>query len=183
VRPNNWGTHAGASRVAADRYLGDKADLARAAKVFQGWLGDRSAYAGFTYGDLAWQAHPDAPVGINPKGATKNGQSIDGVLPDDQRRAGGFTWPPQKENYVWEGLQGAVVQAELLHRAGYDAWNWSDKALLRAVLWETNVARFPAQGDDAWQVWLVNHAYGTTFPTSTATSGKNMGFTDWMYGR
>jgi hypothetical protein len=104
MRPNNWGTHAGASRVAADLYLGDTADLARAAQVFKGWLGDRSAYAGFKYGDLAWQARPDAPVGINPKGATKNGQSIDGVLPDDQRRAGGFGWPPQKENYVWEGL-------------------------------------------------------------------------------
>ncbi|MEP7191094.1 MAG: discoidin domain-containing protein, partial [Roseiflexaceae bacterium] len=132
MRPNNWGTHAGASRIAADLYLGDKADFAKAAQVFAGWLGDRSAYVGFTYGDLAWQARPDAPVGINPRGATKNGESIDGVLPDDQRRAGGFTWPPQKENYVWEGLQGAVVQAELLHRAGYDAWNWSDKALLRA---------------------------------------------------
>ena len=22
-----------------------------------------------------------------------------------QRRAGGFVWPPQKENYVWEALQ------------------------------------------------------------------------------
>jgi hypothetical protein len=183
LRPNNWGTHAGASRVAADRYLGDKADLARAAQVFKGWLGDRSAYAGFTYGDLAWQARPDAPVGINPRGATKNSQSIDGVLPDDQRRAGGFTWPPQKENYVWDGLQGAVVQAELLQRAGYDAWNWSDKALLRAVTWETIIAKFPAQSDDTWQIWLFNHAYGTTFPTSAANNGKNMGFTDWMYGR
>jgi len=75
-------------------------------------------------------------------------ESIDGVLPDDQRRAGGFTWPPQKENYVWEGLQGAVVQAEVLHRAGYDTWNWSDKALLRAVTWETIIAKFPAQSDD-----------------------------------
>lgn len=183
VRPNNWGTHAGASRVAADRYLGDTADLARAAQVFKGWLGDRAAYAGFTYGQLEWQADASKPVGINPKGATKNGRTVDGVLPDDQRRAGGFTWPPQKENYVWEGLQGALVQAELLHRAGYDAWGWSDKALLRAVTWETIIAKFPAQSDDTWQIWLVNHAYGTTFPTSAANNGKNMGFTDWLYGR
>jgi len=46
-RPNNWGTHAGASRVAVDMYLGDTADLDRAAKVFKGWLGDRSAYSSF----------------------------------------------------------------------------------------------------------------------------------------
>jgi hypothetical protein len=46
-RPNNWGTYAGAARIAADVYLGDTADLARAAKVFQGWLGNRAAYSGF----------------------------------------------------------------------------------------------------------------------------------------
>ena len=74
VRPNNWGTHAGASRVAADRYLGDKADLARAAQVFKGWLGDRSAYAGFKYGELAWQAARRAG-GHQSQGCDKNGQS------------------------------------------------------------------------------------------------------------
>jgi hypothetical protein len=182
-RPNNWGTHAGASRVAADMYLGDKADLARAAQVFAGWLGDRSAYAGFTYGDLAWQVDSGKPVGINPKGATKNGRNVDGVLPDDQRRAGGFSWPPPQENYVWEELQGAVVQAELLSRAGYDAWNWSEKVLLRAVNWQYNVNTFPAQGDDTWQIYVINHAYGTNFPTSSGSTGKNMDYTDWVFMR
>ena len=182
-RPNNWGTHAGASRIAADMYLGDTGDLARAAAVFKGWLGDRAAYAGFAYGDLAWQSDPRNPVGINPKGATLNGQNVDGVLSDDQRRAGGFTWPPQKENYVWEALQGALVQAHLLKRAGYDVWNWSDRALLRAVQWEYNVAKFPAEGDDTWQIWIVNRAYGTSFPASSAGTGKNMAYTDWMFSR
>jgi hypothetical protein len=182
-RPNNWGTHAGASRVAVDLYLGDTRDLARAAQVFRGWLGDRGAYAGFSYGELSWQADPSRPVGINPKGAMKEGHTIDGVVPDDQRRAGSFRWPPPQENYVWEGLQGALVQAELLYRAGYDAWDWSDNALLRAVTWETEIANFPARGDDSWQIWLVNHAYGTHFPTSPAQTGKNMGFTDWLYAR
>jgi hypothetical protein len=182
-RPNNWGTHAGASRVAADAYLGDKADLAKAAQVFKGWLGDRSAYAGFAYAELDWQADPSKPVGINPKGATKNGRNIDGVLPDDQRRAGGFTWPAPKENYVWEALQGALVQAELLAHAGYDVYNWSDKALWRAVNWEYNVNGFPATGDDTWQVYLINHAYGTNFPVGGVSAGKNMDYTDWMYGR
>jgi hypothetical protein len=66
-RPNNWGTHAGASRIAAAIYLGDQTELARAAQVFKGWVGDRSSYAGFSYGDLDWQSNPSAPVGINPK--------------------------------------------------------------------------------------------------------------------
>jgi len=183
VRPNNWGTHAGASRIAADLYLGDKADLAKAAQVFKGWLGDRTAYAGFTYGDTSWQADPSKPVGINPKGATKNGRNIDGVLPDDQRRAGGFSWPAPKENYVWEGLQGAVVQAELLAHAGYDAWNWSDRAMWRAVNWEYNVNGFPATGDDTFEIYIVNHAYGSSFSVGAANTGKNMDFTDWMYAR
>src|SRR5262245_28417084 len=101
-RPNNWGLHAGGARAVIARYLGDTQDLERVAKIFRGWLGERSAYASFEYGDLDWQADPLHPVGINPRGATRDGHSIDGVLPDDQRRAGGFTWPPQKENYVYE---------------------------------------------------------------------------------
>lgn len=181
-RPNNWGTHAGAARVAIDRYLGDTADLALAANVFKGWLGDRNAYAGFSYGDLAWQYDPTHPVGINPKGATKNGNNIDGVLPDDQRRGCGYQWPPCKENYTWEALQGATVQAQLLARAGYDVWNWSDKALYRAVNWLYNVNAYPASGDDVFIPWIINKAYGTTFKTVTPTAiGKNMSYTDYTH--
>jgi hypothetical protein len=40
-RPNNWGTHAGASRLAAAIYLGDQEEIDRCADVFQGWLGAR----------------------------------------------------------------------------------------------------------------------------------------------
>jgi hypothetical protein len=181
-RPNNWGTHAGASRVAADMYLGDTADLARAAAVFQGWLGDRSAYAGFRYGDLAWQASASAPVGINPAGAQKGGHPIGGVLPDDQRRGGSFTWPPPKENYVYEALQGALVQAELLSRAGYPSYGWSNQALLRAYTWLNTTDQYPATGDDTWQPWIINRRYGTTFPAGSGI-GKNMAWTDWAFGR
>ena len=67
-RPNNWGTHAGASRAAIAAYLGDSAQLARTAQVFRGWLGDRTAYAGFSYGELSWQCDTSKPVGINPVG-------------------------------------------------------------------------------------------------------------------
>jgi len=179
-RPNNWGMHAGATRMAVARYLGDTADLARAAQVFKGWLGDRNSYAGFTYGDLAWQSDPQHPVGINPLGATIQGHSVDGVLPDDQRRSGGFTWPPPKENYVYEALQGALAQAVILHRAGYDVWNWSDRALLRAYQWLYTQCNFAAVGDDTWEMPLVDYYYGTHFWDGAATTpGKGVGFTDW----
>lgn len=182
TRPNNWGMHSGASRVAADIYLGDKTDLAKAAAVFKGWLGDRASYASFSYGDLSWQCNSSLPVGINPRGCTKNGQNIDGVLPDDQRRSGGFVWPAPKENYVYEALQGGIVEAVLLYRAGYtDVFNWNDQAILRAYNWLYYVNNFSAASDDAWQIYLVNRYYKTSFPVSVVNPGKNMGWTDWTH--
>ncbi len=181
-RPNNWGTMAGASRIAVAAYLGDTQDLARAAQVFRGWLGDRGAYAAFRYGTLSWQADPKAPVGINPRGARRDGYSIDGVLPDDQRRSGPFRWPPPHENYVYGALQGALVQAVLLHNAGYDVWEWGDRALLRAFQWLHAQAGFPAEGDDGWLPWVVNFHYGVRLPApDPARPGKIAGWTDWTH--
>jgi hypothetical protein len=181
-RANNWGTHAGASRIAADVYLGDSTDLARAAHVFQGWLGDRSAYSGFSYGDLSWQANPGAPVGINPLGAMKAGRSIDGALPEEMRRGCSFRWPPCSTGYPWGGLEGALIEAQLLSRVGYDAWNWSDKALLRAARFLSSLGWWN-DGDDQWMPFLINHVYGTRFPTRlVASTGKSFGYTDWLYG-
>lgn len=181
LRPNNWGTDAGASRIAVAAYLDDEAELERAARVFKGWLGDRESHDDFVFGRGSWQADPDRPVAVNPVGATLDGHPVDGVLPDDQRRAGRFRWPPPKENYVWGALQGAVAQAELLSRQGYDAWNWEDRALLRAVTWLHEQADYPAEGDDVWVAWLVNDAYGTAFPAGATIVGERYGFTDWTH--
>jgi len=61
----------GASRAAIDVYLGDMQDLARTAQVFRGWVGDRSAYAGFSYtNDLSWQAAPTKPATTTAAKAT-----------------------------------------------------------------------------------------------------------------
>jgi hypothetical protein len=182
-RPNNWGTHAGAARIAIDLYINDRVDLEKAARVFKGWLGDRNAYASFKFNELDWQANKANPVGINSLGATINGKNVDGVLPDDQRRSGGFKWPAPKENYVWEVLQGATVQAHMLHRAGYDSWNWSNKALLRATTWLYNVDNFPAESDDTFIPWIINKAYNTSFTTKPANIGKNISYTDWTLAR
>lgn len=181
-RPNNWGNHCGASRAAVAAYLGDRTELARVAQVFKGYLGDRNSYAGFRYGDLAWQCDRHRPVGINPKGCVVDGHSLDGVLPDDQRRSGALTWPPPHENYVYEGLQGALVQAVILQRAGYDAFDWGDRALLRAVRWLYDTAHFSAVGDDTWIPYIVNYFYGTDFPApEVARAGKNIGWTHWTH--
>ncbi|MEO5885424.1 MAG: alginate lyase family protein, partial [Candidatus Limnocylindrales bacterium] len=182
-RPNNWGTHAGAARAAIALYLGDATELAATARVFRGWLGDRSAYAGFSFGELSWQCDPTKPVAVVPTGCVKNGNVIDGALPDEMRRGGTFAWPPAPTGYAWEGLQGAMLQAELLHRAGYGAWTWSDRALLRAVRFLYERVRWPATGDDEWQPWLIDARYATSYRTAApAQTGKNFGWTDWLYG-
>lgn len=188
-RPNNYGTHAGASRAAVAIYLGDAEELARTALVFRGWLGDRSAYAGFNYGDLSWQCDPEKPVGINPAGCVRDTVSLDGALPEEMRRGGAYQWPPLQGdavNYTWEAVQGALVQAEILHRQGYDTWNWQNQALKRMMLFLQSLDRqfggWWASGDDSWSPWLVNHAYGTRFTAALPTRpGKNMGYTDWTH--
>ncbi|MDP9483934.1 MAG: alginate lyase family protein, partial [Chloroflexota bacterium] len=181
-RPNNWGTHAGAARAAIAAYLGDSAELARTALVFRGWLGDRTAYASFDFGDLSWQCDPTRPVAVNTSGCSRAGVAIDGALPDEMRRGGGFTWPPTFTDYAWEAMQGATLQAELLRRAGYDTWNWSDKALLRATRFLYVRAGWAAEGDDEWQPWLLDRRYGTAYRgAAPARSGKNFGYTDWLY--
>ena len=163
-------------------YLGDTAELARTARIFKGWLGDRAAYASFSFGELWWQCDPTKPVGIVPASCPM--ENLNGVLPDDQRRAGGYTWPPQKENYTSGALQGALVQAVLLRRAGYDVFNWQDKALYRAVRWLYVLAQYPADGDSSWLPHIANHYYGTSYAAPVPSRpGKNAGYTDWSHGR
>src|SRR5919107_1986618 len=188
-RPNNWGTHAGASRVAADAYLGDRADLDRAAAVFRGWTGERATYAGFDFGDLSWQIDPLRPVGVNPSPApTLLGLDLGGALPEEMRRGCVLQLPPCATNYPWGALAGATVQAQLLVRQGFDAWAWGNQALRRATqfLWDLD-GRFGgwwAASDDGFVPALVDAAYGATFPVdASAGPGKNMGFTAWTHAR
>lgn len=187
-RANNWGTAAGATRLAIALYLDEPDEVQRCAQVFRGWLGDRSSYAGFKYGELSWQADPSRPVGINPKGAMKEGRNIDGVLPDDLRRAGSFRWPPPKENYVYGALQGVVAQAIMLERAGYaDVWQWEDRAIERAFVWMHDIADYLAEdagGDDTHMLPVIEAEYGLDYwDGAPSDPGKIVGFTGWTHGR
>lgn len=187
-RANNHGRMAGGSRAAVAAYLGDSEELSRTAMVFKGFLGDREIYAGFDYPfDLSWQADPSQPVGINPPGVVKEGFEINGALPEEMRRGCSFQLPPCQTNYPWEGLQGIVVEANILHRQGFDVWNWEDQAILRSVQFMHDLQQayqdtaWWAEGDDTWIPWLINDVYGTDFPTDEADIGKNMSWTDWTH--
>lgn len=181
-RPNNWGTHASCARVMIARYIGDAAELERAVQVFKGFLGDRASYAGFEYGELDWQANQKNPVGINPQGSTINGHSVDGALPEELRRAGGFTWPPGKTDYCWEAEQGITSTIAVLENAGLPAKSWSDQAHLRSIKWLYDVAGWPPSGDDNWQPAVINALYGTNYPVASgASAGKNLGWAEFSH--
>lgn len=185
-RPNNWGLMAGGARAAAAAYLGNQAELARVAQVLKGWMGDRTSYAGFSYGgpddDLSWQLDPTKPVGVLPKGTVRDGHNLDGAMPEEMRRGDVYdpnVWPPVYTGYVWEALQGVAVQTEILYRAGYDSYNWQDQAFLRTVQFAYSLG-WDAVGDDEWTPWLVDARYGTHYATDAAAQpGKTMGWTNW----
>jgi hypothetical protein len=137
---------------------------------------------------MSWHLDESMPVGINPAGAVREGESIDGAQPEEMRRGCGFQFPPCPTGYPWEALQGALAAAEILHRRGHDVFEWSDRALLRAAQFLYALhARYPtdgwdASGDDEWQLWLLRFRYGVDLgAVAPARPGKNVGFTDWTH--
>ncbi len=186
---NNWGGHARASLAAAAIYLNDsslKQTVVLAHKAFNGTA--KSPKMVFT--DTNWHADPNNKAGVNRKGATIQGRNVSGVLPEDWRRAADYKWPPAATGYMWEGMQGYVVTAVILHRAGLVPFSDGDSAVVRAmdILYQRGESAGsgytnPASGDDTWIPWVVNYYGGTSYPTQSASSGKNMGYTDWTHAR
>lgn len=197
-RPNNWGTHAGAARLALAIFLREWTHVARCEAVFRGWLGEVNQYAGFQWGsDTSWHSGaPSVKIGVNPSGAVSPdglARVFDGILPDDQRRVGPYpTQWGQKSNYTYEALQGIVTQAVLLARQGRTPWSWSSEAIRRAFNWlsTTNSQLFTdaVNGtDDYWMAWILDRVYGTTYVSSQSipsptSPGKSMGYADWTIG-
>lgn len=137
--------------------------------------------------------HAGTPkAGVNVKGATKSGIVISGALPEDWRRGGGFKWLPAKSGYFWEGIQGFLVSAVILARAGLLAFDAGDKAVERVFnmlygMGEAAANRplftYPAESDDQWTVWVVNHYARAKFPTKEDTApGKGMGYGEFLFG-
>ncbi len=97
VRPNNWGTMCGATRVAYSVYLNDQAEFDEAVTVWKSWLGDQNIPNVFEY-QGAWQTWtpwlPPNHRPVNQPGDMVQGQNVDGVVIDDQDRCGAFAWPP-----------------------------------------------------------------------------------------
>jgi hypothetical protein len=192
---NNWGTFACPSRIAAGIYLGDTADITRSANIIRAFLGERQFYpadapgeGGYfqhTAGGLSggWSCNESSWTAINPN-CSKNGINLDGVLVEDISRGGNCcAIVGDGIGYSWEALQGLYVSAELLHRRGFDAYNWSNKALKRSVDYMyRNSAAWNARHPVAdYVIWMSNKRYGSGYPTRPAVTGRIMSWTDWTH--
>lgn len=175
---NNWGGHARASLAAAAVYL-NRADWKEKVVTAQrAMVGVDAPGNTMKYTSTNWHAgNPRAGVNVLNAGA-----QLSGVIPEDYRRGGEKKWPPSDTGYIGEGLQGLVVTAAILHRAGWLPFSAGDNAIVRALDAAVRSGN-DMEGDDTWIPWLVNAYAGTTFATKPATSGKGMGYTDWTHAK
>ena len=180
-KPNNYGTHAGATRVAAALYLGDAAELKAARDVWYGWATGDPAYSPTTrkWTGTSWQCTASRPAGINAAGCSRDGQSLDGVIPADQVRCGEYSATPCATNYIHGATDGMTLSFWMLARQGENPWAWGDRAALRQMQWKYANDQAPYSGF-RWQIPVIEAAYGVDLPgnTPTATS-TNFGFADW----
>jgi len=187
-RPNNWGSHAFASLSAIYAYLHDYHHLK---EIRDFWIlavtGPKPRET--RYGsDLSWHLDKKNPRLINPYGSVKEGINIDGLFPDDMRRGGAFSNPPEHTGYPWEHLQGLIVAARILDRMRLSIWDIDNKAIYRAaqalqVRLEKSCGGWKAEGDDEWLLPFLDAAYGTNWSSAydlcssrAFKHGKNAGW-------
>lgn len=187
----NWSAFACASRLAMSIYLNDSADVQRTSLILRALFGERSLYPSDAPGrngyfehtatyNSTWACNDSLWLGENPN-CSKSGISLDGVLVEDASRGGGCcTLQGSGISYSWESIQGFAVSVELLHRAGYDSYSWSNKALKRAID-EMVRSGWNITSVSTYVPWLANARYGTNYPTTTSTTGRLMSWGDWLY--
>jgi hypothetical protein len=169
-------------------YTGDFARLASFWDGYRRYCGDRTSPIEEASNSDAWQFIPSDPVAIQDKGAVKQGCRLDGAIGNDMSRGGDDICSPGWTLYPWVGLEGAVPAALVFARAGYPAWNVAEEAIRRThdYLWFLR----QTTGNPDWFdgersnecVYLVNRAYGTTFPCSLpVAAGRTFGFSDWTH--
>lgn len=194
LRESAWSSGSNASaqegfvHAALAAYFGDSGELAWAWNGFRRYAGDRTSPHRMSSNSSYWQADPSDPVGIQNRGATKDGCRLDGAISNDMSRGGEDACVPGYTQYPWVGLNGAVPAAVILARAGYPAWTVGDAALFRAadyLAWLPTVTANPEWYDDgraAQLKHLLNVAYDLQAPLHLPTGvGQTVGFTDWTH--
>jgi hypothetical protein len=171
---NNWGIFALASLTAADAYLEDATALERDFRIFH------------AYGAGGWSFRRTNDY--QKRWACPEGFSINPASCDDPRKEGAAvedasrTRFPRLGQYPAEAAQGYVVQAELLDRQGFPAWDDNDQQVCRNALWRERGDNLNFSNADAYVTWMTNARCGLSQPTDPARMGRVFGFTDWLYG-
>lgn len=190
---SNWATFACASRIAASIYVGDTADVDRAASIIQAFFGERSLYPANAPGrdgyfqhtagyDASWSCADPTWAGINPA-CDKLGVNIDGVLVEDASRGGACcTLQGEGIMYSWEALQGLFFSTELLYRTGRygNPYDWSNQALKRSMDFMQR-SGWGISNVSSFVPWLANDRYGTSYPQPAKYAGRIMGWGNWLY--
>ncbi len=181
---SNWGAWALTSRIAASLYVGDTADVQRAAAVFHRFTGGSNEFTGWRETqdfDRTWACDPADWQGINPTGC---GERAGAIVEDISRSAGSFPTIDDKGlMYSWEALGAAVLSARLLSRAGYpDVYKWGDQGLLRAAQFLQGHGGYPPEFAASMHVgWAINQVFDVQLgPLESAGHGRQYGFTDWL---
>jgi hypothetical protein len=170
--------------VAAALYLGDLVEVQRSADALRHYLSDGVGFTWRDDRDLSWAKDPAAPTPVNPPGSERDGHDISGIIVADMRRGGAFRWPPTPTRYPREALVGRSIQAELLARAGYDAFDWGDRGLLRAA---ERLLALDALDPDWYEptsnaYWLIGARLGG-LPLEEPAVGRTVAGVDWTHAR
>ena len=194
VVADNWSSGSNASAqlgfvtAALAVYTNDSARLASSWDGYRRYCGDRTSPVVEASNSDAWQFVPSDPVGIQDKGAVKDGCRLDGAIGNDMSRGGDDVCSPAWTQYPWVGLEGAVPAALVFARAGYPAWEIADAAMRRALeyLWFLRQTTGNSDWFDGTRsnecVYLVNRVYGTALPCSRpVVGGRTIGYTDWTH--
>jgi hypothetical protein len=164
--------------------LNDKTLLDEAWKLFEAW---GKPYAQPWQPTAAFQPRRtclamkggDVPVGINPV-SCGSGPDGSGALIEDAARE---PYPTIHAGYATETFNALTVAALVLSQAGYPAWSVNDSQMRRVADWlEANSSGGVLYDSVGYFApWVLNHAYGTSYPTKMPTGGgRTFGFTDWL---
>lgn len=175
-RPNNWGAMAFGSLTAIYSYLGDDARLTQVRDYFvQGIIGPDP---GYKWGGDEWQCSASDLRLINPP-CTKQGLNIGGLIPDDQRRAGGFNPSgPANDVHIGGWIDGAIMGARILDRQGMGIWDVGGQAFKRMIIaHEVTYPQLKLASNQDWVLPILDKVYGLNLAGSRGTGyGKNAGF-------
>jgi hypothetical protein len=189
-RASNWGAWASAARITIDVYLGDSADLAAVVDRLKLYLGESTSGTWVKTGafDASWACVPAGSsvefVAVNPSSC---GTAKDGVIVEDaSRSAYAFPrWDKSGIDYSFHAYGAQLVAAIVLHRQGYDVWNWGNRAFKRIMdsLNRLGAATGNGRSTATHVSWIPRHFYGVSYPTVAAQPSDTLGYTDWLYGR